>query len=827
VIVDRMRVFNLRELRAHPGRTSMSLVVVAISATLLVGVLGIAGSITGSSERVVSGIGGNAALEVSGVTDTGFPEVVRGDVAAVPGVAAAVPMLRTSIGSPSQRVLLLGVDDSVRAMLSDLQRAVQDQIGPLVKQPGRVAVGTGTGFREADTVPVGNGKVAVAAVIGGPDAERVNGANFIVGPLPLMQRLMDRPGMIDSVLVIPAPGADLAQVRARVTQAVAGRAVVAEPAFRSAQSGGPTAIMRTLMLSAASSALVVAGFLVFNAMSMAIAQRRPVISMLRAIGARQRQIVGDLLVEASLVGLVGGALGSGLGVLVGRQAIALLPAALLQGYESRVEFILPGYAVPVGVIACVVVSVVAAALAARQVYKVQPVEALAPVGASTADSVALRTRVLAGVLGLGLVAAAVMAASRDLGRASVIGVALMVLGQLALCFAFASPIVTSAARCARLFGAPGELAAATIERAPRRVWATLMTVMIGVSLTVHSTGSNANAIDSTDASFAALGDVDFFVSSSGPGVFPTAPLLPQNAESLVASTPGVRAVVPGQMAYATLGGTRVLIQGLAPGSTAPPSNVINGEVLQQVQSGDGAVVSRDIARSLKIGAGDTLTLPTPSGEQRVRVLQVVPFFSLLGGVVSMGLPQLREWFDRPGSTILAVTLVPGADRSRVATALRDELPTSVYVYPGAEAAKAVGASMAQGTRLITVVAWIVVLVASIALFNTLMLSVLERRREVGVLRAMGSSRRFVLSTVLAEAAGIGVVGAVIGVVFGTLNQYLSASALTKVLSIDIVFRPSPLAFAFAWGALVLTLLGAIPPAARAARLNIVDAVAVD
>ncbi len=827
MIVDRMRAFNLRELRAHPGRTTMSVVVVGISATLLVAVLGIAGSITGSSDRLVAGIGGNATLEVSGVTDTGFPEAVRTSVTGVPGVAAAVPMMRTSIGTPSERVLLLGVDDNVRAMLSDLQRAVQDQIGPLVTQPGMVAVGAGTGHADGDSLSIGNGTVTAAAVIGGADAERVNGANFIVGPLPLIQRLTDRAGMIDSVLVIVSPGSDLAEVRAGVTDAVAGRAVVAEPAFRSAQAGGPVAIMRTLMLSAASSALVVAGFLIFNAMSMAITQRRPVISMLRAIGARQRQIVGDLLVEAGLVGLVGGILGSLLGVVVGRGAIALLPAALLQGYESRVEYILPSYAIPVGVSACVVASVAAAGLAARQVYKVEPVEALAPVGVSAADSVALRTRVVAGVLGVGFVATAIVVASRDLGRASVAGVAVMVLGQIALCFAFAGPMVNLAARCARVFGAPGELAAATIERAPRRVWATLMTVMIAVSLTVHSTGSNANAIDSTDASFAALGDVDFFVSSSGPGVFPTAPLLPKGTDSLVAATPGVARVVPGQMAYATLGGTRVLLQGIAPGSVAPPSGAMKPRVLERVQAGEGVVVSRDIARALGLEAGDELTLPTPSGEQRVRVLQVVPFFSLLGGVVSMSLSRLRQWFERPGSTILAVELAPGADRASVFTAVRDQLPADVYVYPGTDAATAVGASMAQGTRLITVVAWIVVLVASVALLNTLMLSVLERRRELGVLRAMGSSRRFVLRTVLAEAAGLGLVGAAIGAVFGTVNQYLSASALTNVLSIDVTFQPSLLAFGFAGGAFALALVGAVPPAVHAARLNIVDAVAVD
>ena len=345
--------------------------------------------------------------------------------------------------------------------------------------------------------------------------------------------------MIDSVLVITAPGADLASVRAGVTDAVAGRAVVAEPTFRSAQSGGPVAIMRTLMLSAASSALVVAGFLIFNAMSMAITQRRPVISMLRAIGAKQRQIVRDLLVEAGLVGLVGGAAGIGArragrqagdrpaarGVAAGiRVANRIHPAPLRDsGRRDRVrrrQRCGGGAGGPPGV---------------------QGAAGRSP-GARRR-----RPRPMPSRCGRGwwLVSSASVSSQRRSWSPPAIwavsrwsAVALMVLGQIALCFAFAGPIVARAAACARAFGAPGELAAATIERAPRRVWATLMTVMIAVSLTVHSTGSNANAIDSTDASFAALGDVDFFVSSSGPGVFPTAPLLPQDAESVDRVDPG-------------------------------------------------------------------------------------------------------------------------------------------------------------------------------------------------------------------------------------------------------------------------------------------------
>jgi putative ABC transport system permease protein len=380
---------------------------------------------------------------------------------------------------------------------------------------------------------------------------------------------------------------------------------------------------------------------------------------------------------------------------------------------------------------------------------------------------------------------------------------------------------------ARAFGSPGALAAATIERAPRRVWATLMTVMIAVSITVQSTGANTNAIDSTNVSFASLTEAALYVSPSPAGVLPTAPMLPQDTQSSIASIPGVAEVVPSQMAFATLGDNRVVIQGLAPGVVGPPAGDMNPQVLQQMLAGDGVVVSREIARNLGIGPGDELTLATPTGERRARVLEVVPYFSLFGGLVSMSLTQMREWFDRPGSTILAVKLAPGADRSEVEAVIRDRLPSNVLVFSGEESVAAIGKGMKSTTSLIDAMAWIVVFVASIALLNTLMLSVLERRRELGVMRAIGASRRFVLRTVIAEAAGIGTVGAVIGAAFGAVNQYLTTSALTNVLSIDVVYAASVLAIVFACAAFALTLLGAIPPAVRAARLDIVDAVAVD
>jgi putative ABC transport system permease protein len=105
--------------------------------------------------------------------------------------------------------------------------------------------------------------------------------------------------------------------------------------------------------------------------------------------------------------------------------------------------------------------------------------------------------------------------------------------------------------------------------------------------------------------------------------------------------------------------------------------------------------------------------------------------------------------------------------------------------------------------------------------------VLDRRREIGVLRAMGADRVFTLKAILAEAAGIGIVGGLLGLLIGVALQYLISVALTNVLSIDVAWRVSPAMIAISVGALVICLLGSVPPALRAARLNIVAAISAD
>lgn len=826
-VLSRLRVFTLREFAVHPARTMTSITVVAVSAVLLVAVLGISGSITGSAERLTRSVAGDADLEVSGITDSGFDQNLQARIAAVPGVAAAVSMLRMSSGPPSERVLLMGADATIASLNSTLQHTVAPQLGRLLATPGGVAVGGGMGLSEGDTARVGSGSAPVAVVLDGTDAMRVNGGRFVMAPLTLLQELTGRGDRLDSVMIKVAPEADVGQVRAKVADAVDGRAIVADPSARSENASGSISILRSLTLSSASAALVVAAFLVYNVMSMAISQRRSELSMLRAIGGSRRALVGDLLASAALVGLVGGIVGSVIGIFVGRQAIGALPTAIVQSVEAQTEYMLPGYAIPVTVAACVLASVAAAAFAARQIYRVAPVEALTPVGASSAETVRLPVRVVAGSVGVGLLAAAVTVAVADVGRLSTGAIGLISAAEIALCLAFGTVIVRASASIARVFGAPGALAAATVERAPRRVWATLMTVMIGVSVTMSSTGSNSNVVDSTADSFSSMAHVDLFVSATEPGVFPTAPLLPDGLRGEIEALPGVDEVVPGQMAYASLGDMRVMISGMAPGTSAPPSQAMDERVRERVLAGEGVVISRDIGRALGVVAGDRLDIPTPRGVQTVEVLQVVPFFSALGGVVAMNLGDMRQWFERPGATILGIDTAPGADLLKVESALQALVPERMHVYTGDEGLAALTRSIEGATVLIGIMAWIVVLVSAVALLNTLMLSVLERRRELGVLRAIGSSRRFALRTVLAEAAAIGLVGGGIGIVFGAANQFLNSLAMSNVLTIDVAYRPTPVALVFAAAAVVLSLVGSIPPAVRAARLNIVAAVGVE
>ncbi len=823
---SRLRVFSLRELAVHRRRTIASIAVMAVSAMYLVAIFGIFGSITGSVNRLSKGVAGVAALEVSGITDAGFPDTIAADVAAIPGIATAAPMIRMTAPTTSAPVLLFGADKSSAELGGTLKDAVSKPIEGLSDAPDGVQVGPAVGHKKGEKFQLGSGWVTVTDVLAGEQYAALNGGHYVLAPLALAQNITGRQGQLDSILITTKPGADLASVRASVTAAVKGRAIVAPPSMRAARAGDGVKMMNYMALMGAVIALVVGAFLVYTTMTMAITQRRPVISMLRAIGGRRATIVSDMLGEAAILGVFGGAIGSAIGILLGRIAIGRLPPTVTQGLEARIEYWLPGYAIPAALAATVLASVVASAMAARQVYKVSPIEALAPIGVSAADRVPRWLRLACGVGAVAVFAASLLIVIGRTGTIAVIAMSALFCAEIALGFALTVPIVKATAGTARVFGSVGALAAATIERSPRRVWATVMTVLIAVVTTVMITGTNADMIRSARGIFSSVADADVWVSADPADRYPTN-ALPQGLSEKVDAVPGVAHVAEGAFAYADVGGTRVMLDGFSSGTADALYHALDQRTRNDVLAGRGVVLTQNLGKTLNVRVGDELRLQTPHGPQPTTVLALVPFFSTVIGTVGMDLDQMREWFDRPSATTLQITAASSADPDRLLADVRRVVPAPNQVYDGRAALAGLEAPLHQSMFIANAVWIIVVLVAAVALFNTLTLSVLERRREIGVLRAMGSSRRFTLRMVLAEAAGIGVVGGVLGLGFGLTNQWLFSLVSGDIMNFSVDFRPSPVALAFTFGALAISLLASVPPARRAARLNIIEALSVE
>jgi putative ABC transport system permease protein len=270
-----------------------------------------------------------------------------------------------------------------------------------------------------------------------------------------------------------------------------------------------------------------------------------------------------------------------------------------------------------------------------------------------------------------------------------------------------------------------------------------------------------------------------------------------------------------------------MLDGFSSGTSDPLYRALDARVRDDVLAGRGVVLTQNLGKTLDVKVGDRLEMQTPHGPQQVAVLALVPYFSTVIGTVGMDLDQMRAWFDRPAATTLQIASAPGVDPKRLMDDVRRVAPASNYVYDGPAALAGMEAPMRQSMFIANAVWIIVAFVAAVALLNTLTLSVLERRREIGVLRAMGSSRRLTLAMVLAEAAAIGVVGGVLGLLFGLTDQWLYSLVSGDIMNFNVDFRPSAMAFVFTVGAIAISLLGSLPPARRAAQLNIIEAVSVE
>ncbi|MCK0438569.1 FtsX-like permease family protein [Gordonia alkaliphila] len=831
--LTRVRVLNLRELAGHRLRVLTSMIVVVVASGLLIAVLGAYGSMTDSVRKFNAALAGAATVEVAAIADTGVDAALAGQIrSAVPDVKSVVPLIRGTVLIDGVPTTLLGSDLRVTALSPQLRSAFADsgQSVDTAELADGVVVGSGTGLRQGQTVDIGDTAVRVLQVVDDPQTKVLNGGRFVFAYLPLAQRLAGLNGAVDSIMIVPKDGVDQSSLTRQVDAVVDGRASVVDPDFRVKQSEVASAVTRDSTLLVSLVSLIIAGFLVFNTMNMAVASRRQSLAMIRALGARRRHLVTDLLAESAIFGLVGGLLGVPVGWLAGRWAVGRLPSSV--GSASlEVSYSLPGYAVPLTVAACVLACVAATALAARSVFAVAPVEAMVPGAAADATPPARKLLWATGLLGAALVAGAFVMTLTVEGRPALLAGAVYAVGALLIFFGLTEPLVRAVVAVSQRFSGPGRLAAINSERAPRRVWATVMTVGVAIAVGVGISGALSNMVGSIGNSLQGLSDPDIYVSSRASSDIPVGPVLNPVIAEQAAQLPGVERIAGGQWAAVNIGSARAMLQGLEPGAAAPFLRKATPEAVQQTLDGDGILISRVLARTLDVQVGDTLRLATPTGYHELVVRDTVNYVTIDSGTAGISQTLLAQWFQRPGDTYLQIFTEPGADRAqlqRELTRIVADYPGAgnrpVHVYTGAEALQATQATVEQAGAFTVAIQWIVAGAAAIALLNTLLLSVLERRREIGVLRAMGASRRFVIRMVLAEAGSVAIVGAAVGLVMGSGLHVVADRILTETTSIDIVYQPLWSTVGYVAAAAALCLLGAVVPAARASRMNITESI---
>jgi putative ABC transport system permease protein len=585
-------------------------------------------------------------------------------------------------------------------------------------------------------------------------------------------------------------------------------------------------MLRAFLTGFAGIALVVATFSIYNTFSILVAQRTAEMALLRAVGASRRQVTAAVVVEALAVGLVASAAGvaGGLGV-----------AGLLKGMFDAFGFALPagglvmtGGALAASLAVGVVATLVAAIGPALRASRISPLAALREVAVDrTATS---RGRAVTGaVLVAGGVAALVVAALGDGGSA----VAVAGIGAVA-CLAglvVAGPVIARPASgaigapLARLRGVGGTLARGNAMRNPRRTSATASALLVGVAVVVVFTVVAASLQASLERTVDRTFGADLVVSAPP---FGGAGLDPAMAPA-VAELPEVDAAVGLGAGAATVDGEDrgVVYADPAGLDRALALDVVAGS-LDDLGDDEIAVVE-STAESEGWALGDTVPITfVDGGSQRFTVGAVYDEADIVGGVVvprAAWEPHAVQELD----TGVFISLAPGVDADAGQAAVSGVVDR--FDGPDVQDREGYAASLTQGLDLMLGVVYallaLAIVIALMGIANTLSLSIHERRRELGVLRAVGQTRSQLRSMVRYESVVVALLGTIGGLGLGVFLGWALVRAVAASSGAGAFALPVPqLAVILTVGAVAGVLAG-MRPARRAARLDVLDAIASD
>jgi putative ABC transport system permease protein len=841
------------------GRTVLTAIAIVLGVAMVSGTYVLTDTINGAFSGIFAASYSQTSAVITGrsiVSESSgnvtIPESLSGRVRRLPGVEEASGAIFDFEGT-SDKAQLIGRDGKVISTGGAPNFGFgfnPDQVrfnpltlttGHWARSGGQVVIDKGTadkeGFEVGDRIgvaaigPVRRFTISGIAQFG--SVPSLGGATFAAFTVPEAQRLLDKEGRVDLIFVAGRPGFSPAQVVDQIRPILPAGTQVRTGAEQAEENSKDVnsflEIIRYFLLAFAAIAVLVGAFVTFNTISITVAQRIREFATLRSLGASRRQVLASVLVEGACIGLLASVVGlfAGLGLAKGLDAVFnaigfSLPTTALV-FKARTAVV----ALVLGTGATIVASLVPALRATR----IPPVAAMRE-GAVLPPSQVSRRRgpVVALVLG---VAVALLAYGSFADLDILTAIELIGAGCVAMFFAVGLAAAATVPPLAGLLGAParrfggeaGRLASQNSTRNPIRTARTAAALMVGLALVTVVATLGAGLRSSEREALNTSVDSDYVVTSkNGFDPFPAA------AGDVLTKAAGVSLVANVRADRARVFGDDTFVNGVPPSfgrvfnlSWARGSNAVLGRLGRH-----GAVVEQGFAEDHRLRVGSGFSIRSPSGEllslrvAGIRTQTEVQKIDPLVGKVLISVAAFDRTFPRPSNIYSFVDARGGesaANGAALERALRPFPDAVAYTKAGWVDKRSGGINTLL--NLLYVLLALSVIVSLFGMVNTLVLSVFERTREIGMLRAVGMTRRQVRRMVRQESVITALIGAGLGLPLGIFL----AAVFTHLLSDQGIGFSLPVGslVVFTVVAILAGVLAAVLPARRAARLNVLEA----
>ncbi len=853
-----LRTVSWRHLKLHRVRTLLTFLGIALGVAVIVAIAIVNRSLTTSFQSTIDQIAGKAVLQVangeSGVREDLFP-VIR-DTPGVQDAAAAVDGFLPVSGVAAERLYVYGVDLLTDFAIRDHQFAGGgfefDQALDFIAAPDSIAL-TETFADRLDlslgsnlTVVTSQGKQTykVRALLKEEGTAKVFGGNFALMDLPVAQRAFGKQGKLDIVDLTVEPGANVENVQQRLRQRLQGMADVERPRKRGEQIESLLTSFRVGLFFVSLIALFVGFFLIYNTVSVSVVQRKREIGTLRCIGMRRGELLRWIISEALILALLGALAGCVFGWLLAQAALVAVGETVRNLFSSigLITGSLTLQELALAVASGVGVAVLAALHPAVDAVRVSPLENARQAAWRPAfhgrNSWATRLGLICFLLSpIVVFFAPALASPVQQFSAGVIGMLILLLGVAFLC-----PLIIN--HCVKWFwradiSIPGfswaetRLASDSLRKNPIRSGITVATMVISLAA-IFTIAAFVNSVrGSLLAWIDQMVTADLIVSSGARTAGPKNVPLTEAPLTGLKSVPGVKIVDLYRLIRSNYQGRPILIESFSAVQSASvrrlPTPAGDGQkALSEMAAGKGVIVSESFQSKFGKGTNDTIELATPAGLIAVKVLGVyIDYSSDIGSVLIDRALYKKFWRDELVDAF-DLWLEPGADQSAVIQKIKEDYGEQyqLFISTHRQLKQAVVRIMEQSFVVNYAVEIVAVVVAIFSVINTLLASVLDRTREIGVLRAIGATQAQVRRMIIFEAAWMGLIGGFLGLIAGTIMSYHHVVYNTKVLTgwTFEYYYPYEVALLSIFISVILCLLAGYGPAKQAASTPIISAI---